>query len=139
MTTELLLEQVKLACRIFNDSFDSELTDLISAAFYDLEISGVANTEGIPYSVETVDQLVATAVKTYCKLHFGDLLTDFQWQKLKESYDEQKAQLKMRNHSDAGLEPGPGPEPVPVGTYVRSDEMFSISDEDIDEAWNNAG
>ncbi len=138
MTYEALLTQVKIACRILSDSFDDELTDLINSAFYDLEISGVANTEGVPYVVETADNLVVTAVKTYVKLHFGDLLSDNQWDRLKASYDEQKAQLKMRNHSDAGIEPGPGPGPTPVDTYVRKDEMFSISDEEIDQYWSEA-
>lgn len=136
MTYEALLTQVKIACRILSDSFDDELTDLINSAFYDLELSGVANTEGVPYTVETADNLVVTAVKTYVKLHFGDLLSDNQWDRLKASYDEQKAQLKMRNHSDAGIEPGPGPGPTPVDTYVRKDEMFSISDEEIDQYWS---
>ena len=138
MTYEALLTQVKIACRILSDSFDDELTDLINSAFYDLEISGVANTEGVPYVVETADNLVVTAVETYVKLHFGDLLSDNQWDRLKASYDEQKAQLKMRNHSDANIEPGPGPGPTPVDTYVRKDEMFSISDEEIDQYWSEA-
>ena len=138
MTYEALLTQVKIACRILSDSYDDELTDLINSAFYDLEISGVANTEGVPYVVETADNLVVTAVKTYVKLNFGDLLSDNQWDRLKASYDEQKAQLKMRNHSDAGIEPGPGPGPTPVDTYVRKDEMFSISDEEIDQYWSEA-
>lgn len=138
MTLSQILAQVKIACRILNDSFDDELTDLIYSAYYDLEISGIANVNGIPYVAETTDSLVLTAIKTYCKLHFGDLLTDAQWTRLKDSYDEQKAQLKMRNHSDAGIEPGPGPGPTPVGEYVKSDEMFTISDEEIDEAWNES-
>ena len=138
MTYEALLTQVKIACRILSDSFDDELTDLINSAFYDLEISGVANTEGVPYVVETADNLVVTAVKTYVKLNFGDLLSDNQWDRLKASYDEQKAQLKMRNNSDAGIEPGPGPGPTPIDTYVRKDEMFSISDEEIDQYWSEA-
>lgn len=133
----MLLDKVKIACRILSNTFDSELEELISAAFYDLEISGVADPEGVPYSEETADSLVETAVKTYCKLQFGDLLDTAQWPKLKASYDEQKAQLKMRNHSASSLEPGPGPGPVPTGTYVRKDEMYSISNEEIDEAWND--
>lgn len=138
MTQEQLLAQVKIACRVLSDTTDDELNELISSAFYDLEISGVADTEGNPYYVETADDLVVTAVKTYVKIHFGDLITDSQWDRLKASYDEQKAQLKMRNHSDSSLEPGPGPGPTPADTYVRKDEMFTITNEEIDEYWENA-
>lgn len=136
MTYESILSSVKIACRVFSNSVDDELKELIDAAFYDLEISGVANTEDEPYTAETADQLVVTAVKTYVKLHFGDLVSDNEWDRLKKSYDEQKAQLKMRRHSDAAIEPGPEPGPVPVGAYVKRDEMLTISNEDIDHYWD---
>lgn len=138
MTYESILSSVKIACRVFSDSVDDELKELIDAAFYDLEISGIANAEDEPYTAETADQLVVTAVKTYVKLHFGDLVSDNEWTRLKKSYDEQKAQLKMRRHSDSAIEPGPEPGPVPVGTYVRRDEMLTLSAEDIDQYWEEA-
>lgn len=101
MTQAQLLLACKLACRVSTDSLDSEFTELINSAYGDLEISGIADTEGNPYTVETSDQLVVTAVKTYVKLHLGDLLDMNAYDRLSASYWEQKAQLKMRTHSDS--------------------------------------
>lgn len=78
-----MLEKVKMALRIVTNSFDSELTDLIEAAKQDLGIAGVE----IP---DEIDALVTRAIITYCKMSFG-LPEDYD--RLKASYDEQKAQL----------------------------------------------
>ena len=78
-----MLEKVKLALRIVTDSYDSELNDLIEAAKLDLGIAGVV----VP---DIIDALVTKAIITYCKMSFG-LPED--WDRLKRSYDEQKAQL----------------------------------------------
>lgn len=78
-----MLEKVKLALRIVTDKYDSELSDLIDAAKLDLGIAGVT----VP---DTLDALVSKAIITYCKMSFG-LPED--WDRLKRSYDEQKAQL----------------------------------------------
>ena len=78
-----MLEQVKLALRISTTAYDSELTYLIEAARLDLGIAGVV----LP---EELDALVQKAVITYCKMSFG-LPEDYD--RLKRSYDEQKAQL----------------------------------------------
>jgi hypothetical protein len=78
-----MLEQVKLALRISTTAYDSELTYLIDAAKLDLGIAGVV----LP---EELDALVQRAVITYCKMSFG-LPEDYD--RLKRSYDEQKAQL----------------------------------------------
>ena len=80
-----MLEKVKLALRITTNAYDSELEDLIEAAKADLGIAGVV----LP---ETLDAIVSRAVVTYCKVHFGSP-DDFD--RLKASYDEQKAQLSM--------------------------------------------
>lgn len=79
------LAKIKLALRITTDVFDSELTDLIEAARLDLGIAGVTNTS-------LADPLVLCAVTTYCKLHFGE---PDEYDRLKRSYDEQKAQMGM--------------------------------------------
>lgn len=100
MTQAELLAACKLACRITATALDSEISDLIDSAFLDLEISGVSDNTGTPYSVATADQLVATAVKTYVKIHLGDLLDEATAKRLEESYWYQKAQLKMRVHSE---------------------------------------
>lgn len=78
-----MLEKVKLALRIKTDAYDDELTDLIDAAKLDLGVAGVV----LP---EEIDALVGKAVITYCKMSFG-LPEDYD--RLKRSYDEQKAQL----------------------------------------------
>ena len=80
-----MLTKVKLALRITTDAFDSELNDLIEAAKIDLGIAGV----NIP---EEIDAIVSTAITTYCKIHFGE---PDEYDRLKASYDEQKAQLSM--------------------------------------------
>lgn len=78
-----MLSKVKLALRITTNAFDSELTDLIAAAQLDLGVAGVI----VP---TTIDELVTRAIITYCKMSFG-LPEDYD--RLKKSYDEQKAQL----------------------------------------------
>lgn len=80
-----MLDAVKLALRISTDAFDSELMDLIGAALIDLRLGGVTN-------LDTADLLVRRAVITYCRMHFGQP-DDFD--RLKKSYDEQKAQMGM--------------------------------------------
>ena len=80
-----MLEKVKLALRISTDAFDSELNDLIDAAELDLGIAGVE----IPAQM---DALVSRAIVTYCKVNFGE---PDEYDRLKASYDEQKAQLSM--------------------------------------------
>lgn len=82
-----MLDTVKTALRITNTAFDAELLNLISAAQLDMGIAGVV----IP---STLDALVTVAIITYCKLHF--LSYEYaDYVRLKESYDEQKAQLSM--------------------------------------------
>lgn len=78
-----MLEKVKMALRISTDAFDSEMNDLIESAKLDLGIAGVV----LP---PTIDALVTKAVITYCKMSFG-IPEDYD--RLKASYDEQKAQL----------------------------------------------
>ncbi len=78
-----MLKIVKMALRITTDAFDDELTELIEAAKADLGIAGVV----VP---EELDAIVSKAIITYCKMSFG-LPEDYD--QLKRSYDEQKAQL----------------------------------------------
>ena len=78
-----MLEKVKTALRIKTNAYDDELTDLIASAQLDLGVAGVI----VP---DAVDTLVTRAIITYCKMHFG-LPEDAD--RLKRSYDEQKAQL----------------------------------------------
>ena len=78
-----MLDKIKMALRISTTAFDAELMDLINAAKLDLGIAGVI----IPASI---DELVTRAIITYCKMSFG--IPD-DYDRLKASYDEQKAQL----------------------------------------------
>jgi hypothetical protein len=64
-------------------AYDDEIDHLIAAAFLDLGIAGVV----VP---EDMNDLVLRAVITYCRVHFG---TPDDYDRLKASYDEQKAQL----------------------------------------------
>ncbi len=83
-----MLEKVKLALRITTSAFDSELTQLINAAKSDLGIAGVT----LP---DTLDDICERAIITYCKLNFGEVDRIEMYDRLKSSYDEQKAQLSM--------------------------------------------
>lgn len=82
MTT---LEAVKLALRIVTAAFDSELNDLIAAAIIDLKQAGISNTD-------QTDPMIRRAIVTFCKLNFGQ---PDDYDRLKRSYDEQKAQMGM--------------------------------------------
>ena len=87
MSNTTTLALIKLALRITTDAFDDELTNLIEAALLDLGVAGVNG-----YSVSLCDKLVLLAVTTYVKMHFGE---PDEYDRLKKSYDEQKAQLSM--------------------------------------------
>ncbi len=77
-----MLNKVKDALRVKTNAYDDELTNLINAGLLDLGVAGV--------EFETPDDIVVQAVITYCKMNFG-LPEDYD--RLKKSYDEQKAQL----------------------------------------------
>jgi len=84
-----MLTKVKLALRITTEAFDSELSDLIEAAKIDLGIAGV----DLPVTTDNAfDAIITRAIITYCKIHFGE---PDEYDRLKASYDEQKAQLSM--------------------------------------------
>ena len=81
-----ILQAAKLALRITTTAFDDQISDLINAALLDLE------TAGVTY-VDPNDALVRQAVITYVRMHFGE---PDEWDRLKASYDEQKAQMSTR-------------------------------------------
>ena len=83
MASTDLLASAKLAARIKTNAFDSEINSLLDAAFLDLGVAGVEIPAGI-------DALVQQAAITYFKMNFGQ---PDQYDRLKASYDEQKAQL----------------------------------------------
>lgn len=79
-----LLAKVKLAMRISTNAFDSEIIDMIDSAKADL---GIVATS----TIDETDPLILQAIITYCKLNFGE---PDNWDRLKKSYDEQKAQFR---------------------------------------------
>lgn len=84
-----LLDKVKMACRITTTAYNEELTDLIAAGFADL---GITDIKPDVLTEENITPLVQRAVTTYCRMHFGQ---PDDYDRLKASYDEQKAQLLM--------------------------------------------
>lgn len=82
MNAEEMLEAAKLALRIVTDAFDDEIIDLLNAALEDLGVAGVI--------VPDASALVRRACITYVRMHFGQ---PDDYDRLKKSYDEQKAQL----------------------------------------------
>lgn len=83
MITEKTLEATRLALRITTDAFDDEISDLLNAAEEDLGIAGVIVPDGS-------SAIVRRACITYVRMHFGQ---PDDYDRLKKSYDEQKAQL----------------------------------------------
>ena len=81
-----MLELIKKALRITTDAFDDELTHLMDSAIIDLGFGGMDSA----IDLDSADPVVTQAVITYCKMNFG--LPD-DYDRLKKSYDEQKAQL----------------------------------------------
>lgn len=80
-----MLEAARTALRITVNDFDAEIQALIDAAKLDLGIAGVILGEDM-------DALVQRAVITYVRCNFG---SPDDYDRLKASYDEQKAQLQM--------------------------------------------
>ena len=78
-----MLDRVKMALRVVTNAYDDEIISLIEAAKQDLGIAGVV----IP---DCMTEVVQLAVTTYCRMHFG---APEEYDRLKASYDEQKAQL----------------------------------------------
>lgn len=93
-----MIDKVRTALRIStkdNEDINEELNDLIEAAKQDMGIAGVL----VP---EDMDAIVQRAIITYCKMSFG-LPEDYD--RLKRSYDEQKAQLSnATGFTDWGVE-----------------------------------
>lgn len=80
-----LIESAKMALRITTDAFDDEIMDLLDAGVKDLGLAGVD-------APDEDDALVKRALLTYVKMSFGQ---PDDYDRLKRSYDEQKAQLSM--------------------------------------------
>lgn len=87
------LPAVKMALRVTTNAYDTELNGLINAALLDMGIAGVTNDDD-------TDDIILRAIITYCRLNFGK---PDDYDRLKASYDEQKAQLSMATGYTAWL------------------------------------
>lgn len=85
MADVTMLSAAKKAMRLTTTGFDDEITDLINAALKDMGLAGITEDD-------VTDPLVRKAVITYCRLNFGQ---PDDYDRLKASYDEQKAQMSM--------------------------------------------
>lgn len=83
MTAETMLAAAKMALRITTTAFDTEIESLLNAALLDLGVAGVI----VPTELNA---LVQQACITYVRMNFGQ---PDDYDRLKRSYDEQKAQL----------------------------------------------
>ena len=63
-----LLDEVKLSLRVKTDAFNEEIQSLIEAAKLDLYNAGI----NIPEEPEEPDSLLKQAIKTYCRINFGN-------------------------------------------------------------------
>lgn len=85
MASQEMITAAKLAARITTTAFDNQVDMLLDAAALDLGVAGVI----VPSSL---DALVKQAEITYFLMNFGQ---PDEYDRLKKSYDEQKAQLSM--------------------------------------------
>ena len=83
MASQALIASAKLAARITDTAFDMQISDLLDTAMRDMGVAGVE----VP---ESIDPLVKQAAITYFLMNFGQ---PDEYDRLKRSYDEQKAQL----------------------------------------------
>ncbi|MEE1171656.1 MAG: DNA-packaging protein [Ruminococcus sp.] len=86
MVDQSLIYSAKMAARITTDFYDVEVERLLNAAMLDLGVAGVV----IP---SELDDLVSQAAITYFLMNFGQ---PDNYDRLKASYDEQKAQLSTK-------------------------------------------
>ena len=77
-----MLTQAKLALRVTTNAFDQEISDLLDASLLDMGVAGVVPAK--------MTALVQQAAITYVRANFGQ---PDDYDRLKKSYDEQKAQL----------------------------------------------
>lgn len=95
--TANLITQAKEARRMTTTVLDGEVERLLEAGILDLGVAGVE----IP---EQYDYLVSQALITYFLMNFGQ---PDDYDRLKRSYDEQKAQLvTCTGYTDWGLSDG---------------------------------
>ena len=91
-----LIDKCRMALRVTTTGYDTEIQGYIEAAKSDLRIAGVI----VSTNTATEDALIDTAIMTYVRMRFG---APTNYDELKASYDEQKAQLmKATGYTDWG-------------------------------------
>ena len=83
-----MLESVKMALRISNNAYDTEIQDLIEIVKADLKLCGLIGTK-----IVDTDVLIKRAIVTYCKANFG--LNNMDSEKLQRSYEAIRNHLAM--------------------------------------------
>lgn len=127
LVTNDLINAAKMARRMNTNAFDAQVSRLLTAALRDLYVAGV----DLP---EQAEPLAVEAAITYFLAHFG---SPDEYDRLKASYDEQKAQLStLTGFTTWGdtTEPAPVPE-TPFDIYIINGEVVQ-SGADILAAYN---
>lgn len=88
------LKKVKLSLRISTNAFDDEISTLIEAAKQDLLIAGIKESALDDSGEKKIDSIIERAIITYVRINFGE---PSDYDRLKNSYDEQKSQLGMNS------------------------------------------
>ena len=84
------VKKVKAALGASNVNYENltiEIMDLIDSAKADMALAGVV----LPAENPESDALILRAILTFCKMNYGE---GVEYDRMKKSYDEQKAQLK---------------------------------------------
>ena len=84
-----ILDDIKIALRISNTAYDSEINDLVAAARADLKLSGILESK----VNDDTDPLIKRAITVYVKAHFGWNNPDSE--KLQQSYEMLKRHLSL--------------------------------------------
>lgn len=86
-------DDVKLALRVSNSSFDGEIDDIIAACKIDLVEAGAENTD-------EADALVKRAIILYAKANFGMANPDME--KYQKAYDRLKITMALSGEYKTG-------------------------------------
>ena len=84
-----ILDDIKIALRISNTAYDSEIYDLVAAARADLRLSGILESK----VNDDTDPLIKRAITVYVKANFGWNNPDAE--KLQQSYNMLKSHLAL--------------------------------------------
>ena len=91
-----MIDTVKLALRISNNAYDTEISDLIEEAKADLKLCGLKETQ-----IVDTNTLIKRAIVTYCKANFG--LNNSDSEKLQRSYEAIRNHLAMSIDYNTGV------------------------------------